>query len=34
MLKYLKIIVFILYSYLSAGYYGEIASLEHDTISV
>ena len=30
MFKYLLITVLILYSFLSAGYYGEIASLEHD----
>ena len=29
MFKYLLITVLILYSFLSAGYYGEIASLEH-----
>ena len=31
MLKYLIITILMLYSSLSAGYYGEIASLEHDT---
>jgi len=31
MLKYLIITILMLYSSLSAGYYGEIASLEHET---